>query len=195
MRSAIGDNGGVRVILEGLTGTGKSSTLAAMGRLGLLPPLVVPEEETFGDFMTELEAGNADLGRLDAVAARALTAPAFLLERFHLSYYALLPGWDRYAALDARLAEAGVRGVLLTVDDALLRGRSLMRAEYNSTDWQGFADHFGSEGAALEALRASQARRVEGLAKSAMRWTHIDTSAKDWDAVARAVAGAGVETA
>lgn len=179
----------MRVILEGLTGTGKSSTLATMKRLGLLPALVISEEETFGDFMTELEGGSANLARLDAVAARALSEPAFLLERFHLSCYALLPEWDRYAAMDARMAEAGVRGVLLTIDDALLRPRSLMRAEYNDTDWQHFAEHFGSEDAALEALRTSQARRVEAIAWSKMRWTRIDTSEQDWNATARATAG------
>lgn len=179
----------MRVVLEGLTGTGKSSTLAAMSRLGLVPKLVVPEEDTFGDFMTEMEAGNVSLHRLEAAMERVRGEPAFLLERFHFSYYAMLPEWDRYAALDARLAEAGVRGVLLTIDEALLKPRSLMRAEYKDSDWQGFSDHFGSEEAALAALRTSQARRVEALAKTRMTWTAIETGSRDWEAIARAVAG------
>ena len=39
----------MRVILEGLTGTGKSSTLAAMDRLGLLPPIFAAAAQSLPD--------------------------------------------------------------------------------------------------------------------------------------------------
>jgi hypothetical protein len=49
----------MRLVLEGLTGTGKTQTLAALRRLRALPAAFVPEEETFGDLMDEIDSGAA----------------------------------------------------------------------------------------------------------------------------------------
>ena len=186
----------MKILLEGLTGTGKSQTLAAMRRLGLLPELVVREEETLGEVMDEIDGEIVDPSkltrRLASVCARLEREPAnarsFLLERFHLSYYALAPTWAFYDDLDARLFALGASIVLLVVPEADLRTRSLLREEHGGTDWQGFCAHFGSERSALDALRASQDRRIEALARSRLPHTVIDTSAKAWDAYARAIA-------
>ena len=197
-------DGRMRVVLEGLTGTGKSQTLAAMARLGLTPARVVPEEETFGELMDEVAAAEARAGGpLDALAARRLLGRLdevldsvvrreddFLLERFHLSYHAVFPPWERYAAIDAELAERGVELVLLCVPETALRERSLLRREHGGRDWQGLCAHYGSEAAAMNALRRSQERRIEALARSRMRSRVIDTSAMDWESTARQVAGA-----
>lgn len=184
----------MRILLEGLTGTGKSSTIAALRRLGLAPALVVPEEETFGDFMDELADGTKDdafrLRRLEAIRHRVRHEPSFLLERFHVSYYALLPRWALYEAIDAELADLGVTLVLLRIDEARLRSRSLLREEHGRTDWQSLGEHFGSEEKALAALRDSQRRRVDALALTRLRTITIDTGAQDWDAYARQIAGA-----
>jgi hypothetical protein len=184
----------MKILLEGLTGTGKSQTIAALSRLGLVPPLVVPEEETFGDFMEELTDPSKDdafrLRRLEAVRPRLRQEPSFLLERFHVSYYALLPRWPLYAAIDAELADLGVTLVLLWIDEPLLRSRSLLREEYDGADWQALVQHFGSEDNALAALRLSQQRRFEALARTGLRSMTIDTAAKDWDAYARQIAAA-----
>ena len=182
--------GVVKVILEGVTGTGKSSTIAALAR----PPLVISEEETFGELMDETTREPAVfLRRLDAVCTRLeQERPAgFLLERFHLSYFALEPTWSSYREIDARLVDLGVSIVLLVVPEERLRDRSLMREEYGATDWQGFVMHFGSEEKALEALRVSQARRIEALSLTLLRSTVIDTSAKDWPAYAAALLRSG----
>jgi hypothetical protein len=177
----------VKVILEGLTGAGKTHTIAAMRELGLAPATVVPEEETFGELMDELD-GPVDpahlVRRLTAVCARL--GDDFLLERFHLSYYALVPDWSHYAAIDAHLATLGVSLVLLGVGD--LRGRSLLRAEHGHTDWQHFAERYGSEENALAALDASQARRFEALRLTALRHLVIDTEARAWHDYARTIA-------
>ena len=140
----------VRLILEGLTGAGKSQTLAAMGRRGLLPSVVVSEEETFGDIMEEIDAGPIAsaflVRRLASVIARVDTTPSFVLERFHLSYYALAPTWSHYAWIDDALVAANVALVLLTIPEADLRVRSLLRREHGGADWQAFGARFGSEG-------------------------------------------------
>jgi hypothetical protein len=184
----------VRLVLEGLTGTGKSSTIAALGRLGLAPACVVSEEETLGDAMDELppdgRVGPSFTRRLEAVIARLERErpPAFLLERGHLSYVALVPRWELVDAFDARLGDLGARLALLVVPDQALAARSLLREEYGGADFQAFAERFGSVAAALEALRVSQARRVDALARTRLPHRTFDTSSKDWDRVARDVA-------
>jgi hypothetical protein len=190
----------MRVVLEGLTGTGKSQTLAAMRRLGLLPARVVPEEETFGELMDEIAVAEAE-GTLEAPAlvrriehvleAVVRREPDFLLERFHLSYFAVLPsGWERWSAIDAELAERGVELVLLRLPEPALRDRSLLRREHGGRDWQGLGAHVGGEDAALALLARSQERRLEALARTRMRSRVVDTSAMDWESYARAIASA-----
>jgi hypothetical protein len=184
----------VRLILEGLTGTGKTQTLAAMKRLGLLPPVVVSEEETLGEVMDEIATDPTDvrhlLRRLTAVHAQLPTTPSpgFLLERFHPSYFALLPVWSYYDALDAELATMDVSTALLTIDPRELRDRSLCRREHDGADWQGFAARFGSEDKALDALRASQDRRFDALARSRLKSRIIDTGGMEWERYARSLA-------
>ncbi len=184
----------MKIILEGLTGTGKSSTLAAMHRAALTPALVVPEDDTFGDLMDELARGPLDTSRLthrlDAITTRLERErpPEVLLERFHLSYYAQVPDWARYRELDLRLADLGVSLALLVVPDAVLKARSLCRAEYGDTDWQGFVAHYGSEHNAIEALRRSQDRRLEALTRTQLPHLTVDTSGLDWDTYALTIA-------
>ncbi len=184
----------MKILLEGLTGAGKSQTIGALRRLGLAPSLVVPEEETYGEFMDELDDGSKDdafrLRRLAEVRDRVLADPggSFLLERLHPSYFALLPKWSLYDDLDRALAEAGTTLVLLHVGEDRLRARSLMREEYGHTDWQSFVAHFGSEEKALSALRGSQQRRFEVLGLTRMRTVTIDTGDKAWDDYARQIA-------
>ncbi len=176
----------MRTILEGLTGTGKSETLAALTASGAAPALLISEDDTFGDAMLEIERGQIDLHRLVAICDRLeREQPSdFLLERFHFSYFALAPQWNLYRDIDARLAALEANVVLLVLPEAELRSRSLMRKEYSEQDWQGFVGHFGSEEAALRALRDSQARRVEALSLSALPSRIVDTSAKSWSVYA-----------
>jgi hypothetical protein len=187
-------SGPLKIILEGLTGTGKSQTIAALRGMGLLPELTVSEDETFGDLMAEL----ADARRSSATFIRRLVAitdllqreqPAsFLLERFHLSYYAQVPIWSHYEEVDRQLVSIGASMVLLTVPDAMLEKRCLLREECGGSDWQDLSGRLGSEERALEVLRSSQQRRLEGLSYTRMRYITIDTTEKTWDAYARVIA-------
>lgn len=165
-----------------------------MQRLGRLPSTVLPEEETFGDLMDELGDGTtldakALVRRLEAVRDRlTLTKPeAFLIERFHLSYFALVPTWSHYELLDLQLQVLGASIVLLVVSDDRLRDRSLLREEYDGADWQDFSTRFGSEDDALDALRKSQERRIQALGYSRMKHRIICTDDKSWDDYARLI--------
>jgi hypothetical protein len=191
------------LILEGVTGAGKSSTLASLARCPTRPSWLesarlVSEEETLGELMAEdLEAPARSVAQriarltriLALVSAAPPDSPAFLLERFHLSYYALQPDWTPYVAMDAELAEQGFRQVLLTLPEAEIRRRSLHRADRTEEPWaQGMIDYFGSEDLALEALVASRTRRLDCCAWTRLPTLILDTSAMDWDDCARRIA-------
>jgi hypothetical protein len=182
--------GGVRIVLEGLTGTGKSSVIGAMRHLELLPELVVSEEETFGNAMNELarteHAPTAWTWRLPDACKRVSSTQntGVLLERFHLSYYAISPNWTPLDPFDTALADMGFGIVLLTITETAFP----IAGGYHGKDWQDFGSRFGSERAALEALRISQARRLEALEYSRLPSLVLDTQDKDWNVLAQQIA-------
>ena len=191
------------LILEGVTGAGKSSTLAALSRCASRPPWLeaahlIAEEETLGELMAEdlqdpsrsVAERTARLTRILALVSAAPADAAFLLERFHLSYYALQPDWAPYVAMDAALAALGFRQVLLTIPEAEIRRRSLHRVDRAEEAWaEGMIGYFGSEAQALDALLASRARRLECCAWTRLPTLILDTSTMEWDEVARQIAG------
>lgn len=91
------------LIIDGVSGAGKSQTLAALkSQLEPVPPgTFISEEETLGEFMGEELPRNDLTGRekcwrLDAVmqkieAAGRENQPFWIIERFHPTYYALMP--------------------------------------------------------------------------------------------------------
>lgn len=199
------------LILEGLTGAGKSSTLAALAQQLAAAGAscrIVYEEESFGELMDELADpqsatdGHPGLCRRLEVILGELEAPVspmpawVILERFHPSYYALLPEWERYAAIDARLAALGAKLVLLGYPEDLIRTRALYRGEREAEGWStGFIALYGSEQAALDALISSWRLRAEACERSAMPCLRLDTSDRDWDATAAAIRVWGTESA
>lgn len=191
------------LIIEGVTGAGKSETLRALGRQSafaarLGPGRVIPEEDTLGEVMDEI----AQLGgpparhvwRLDRVLAaleresRAALGARFVLERFHLSYYALLPDWTLYETYERALERLGCASVLLTVDPSALAARSLERADRRGMGWtEGMIAHYGSRDAALSAIARSQQRRLDALTLTRLPTRIIDTTGQDWDDDAREI--------
>jgi chloramphenicol 3-O-phosphotransferase len=182
------------IIIEGVTGTGKSSTIDALRRVASFE--LFDEEATFDDFMTAWTASPGDatnlararqLALLDRLAQPNLDSSyQYVLERFHLSQYALGSEW--YADVDERCAALGCKIVLLMVPVEHLRTRSLYRAEYAGDDWQSLVDFYGSESNALEAIQRSQQRRLEALQRSVMEHLIVDTSAKVWQEYAERIA-------
>ncbi len=184
------------IIIEGVTGAGKTSTIARLK--SILSFKLIGEDDTFDDFMAELSHEPAlavASGRrrmraiLDEIGARdPALSDLCILERFHLSYYALSGDWEQYRDIDERCAALGCKVVLLAVPEGDLSERALYRAEYKHRDWQGFIERYGSESEALRALANSQQQRIDALDLSQLQSVVLNTSEKNWEAYARNIA-------
>jgi hypothetical protein len=190
------------LILEGVTGAGKTRVLDALladprtrGLLGT--GRVWREEETFGPLMDEVKDPSMTDVRRCARLRRVMQALArgsldrgeafgFLLERFHPSYYALMPNWRLYAQVDEALGRLGGRLALLTYPSDQAAGRALAPRPGDEVDREaGLSAYFGSREKAVEAVLASQARRLELLERTSLPFLVIDTAARDWAFYAR----------
>ncbi|GAC1652042.1 MAG: hypothetical protein NVS9B12_01000 [Vulcanimicrobiaceae bacterium] len=126
---------------------------------------------------------------IDTLTDRAAKVESYryLLERAHYSYYALLPEWRFYQDFDASLTALGAHVFLLWIPPEQLKSRSLYRTERRG--WaQGFLKLHGDERKALETFSAVQERRYEGIKRSGIPHTLIDTSQKDWDSYSNLIA-------
>ncbi len=183
------------LLIEGVCGTGKSSLIAALqarAEAEGLPCQVISEEETFGELMEELQAPSPDwhlCQRLDtlleSLPSRMNPDGWVILERFHPSYYAQIPEFERYTVYDQTLAEWGFQLVLLDLPDQALATRSLYRYEREAEGWiTGNISFYGSEALALQAFQTSQQRRRDYAQLSQMPVQRLDTSSQNWKALA-----------
>lgn len=173
------------LVIEGVTGAGKTSVLAALRRReafsGFLGTELL-EDQTFGELMDELKEPEDDESarcwRLWSALVRLERANGgFVLERFHPSYYALLPDWSLYEELDEKLWRLGARVVLLSYDEALIDARALERPGAAGS----LEAYYGSKDAARKAVSDSMRRRRECLGRSALPWLELDASSMDWE--------------
>jgi hypothetical protein len=187
------------LILEGVTGAGKSSLLAELRPLldARISPNVefIPEDDTLGNLMTQIRDPDwcahptfaalcSVLTRLEEVASE--TGKRFLVERFHLTAFALFPHWDCYQRYEERLAKLGTAMVLLTFPTDLAELRSIQRDDRK--DWaQGLDNWYGSRAQAVDAVVESQRRRVKSLERTKLPFLHIDTREQDWRRYAETV--------
>ncbi len=177
------------IVIEGVIGVAKTSVAAALlGRSDsrLIGEIVTFDEHLIASFVDSARALNAGLRRLagvlDTVEQSFAVEPwrDVVLERFHLSYVAVDGEWAPYRVIDERAAALGLRLVLLDLPDAEFADRCLYRREFDGADWQQMVAFYGSERAALSALRESQARRRGALDVTTLPHMTINTSAKDW---------------
>lgn len=190
------------IIIEGITGAGKTHTMKALLSNSFFtehwkPFDVFREKETFGEFMGELmeNPGLPTLQKfrlLQSVISTVFmrvgkTDPYhYLLERAHYSYYALLPDWSLYERFDEALVSLNAHVYLLWIPPNQLTERSLYRSERRG--WaEGFIEHYGSESSALESFASVQQLRYDGIKKSGVPHTVIDTSEKDWRSYAKTI--------
>lgn len=175
------------LILEGVTGAGKSSTIEALASIAVF--VRVAEEVTFDSFMDDFSTDPSAASRrardrlsavLDTIEGAASSAN-YLLERFHFSHLALGSDWKWYQDIDMRCAALKCKVVALTIPNEQLATRSLYRAEYHDADWQHFIPRFGSEEQALRAIRAAQKSRIDAIEASRLERRLIDTHRKAWD--------------
>ncbi|MBI5630529.1 MAG: hypothetical protein HY921_06570 [Elusimicrobia bacterium] len=192
------------LIIEGVAGAGKSNILEALlKRPGFVRwlggGLVLREEQTFPDnLMAQLREPVltdiqhcAPLRRATQKLARSWRDDQklkYVLERFHPSYYALMPDWRLYRNVDSALAAMNCLLVLLHFPDKEIEKRTLDRPERAHSDWkEEMLSYFGSREKALQALVESQARRFECLSLSRIPRLCIDTSDMNWDAAAEKI--------
>ena len=183
------------IILEGVTGAGKSQTMRALQAHPAFPALlaggpIFPEEDTLGEFMDELRDPAIApaqryarlirvLDNLERAAAGAHGRLGYLLERFHPSYYALVPEWQLYDAIDGRLRGLNATVVLLIAAPEQLERRALDRVDRQGWS-EGMIAYFGSRQAANQAIAESQQRRRACARLSRLPTIEIDTTAMEW---------------
>ncbi len=184
------------LIIEGVTGAGKSSVLRELrARIDASPEgagtRYILEDETLGAIMEQerdpawraeptFEALERVLERMERELAET-PSRRFVVERFHLTSYALLPEWSYLERFDDRLARLGTLQVVLTYPEVLVEQRSIERPDRQEERWaQGMDARYGSRSAAIEAVVQSQRRRCEGMRKSHLQFLQLDTREPDW---------------
>lgn len=181
------------LIVEGVTGSGKSSTVRALQSRASFR--LYDENQTFDDFLTHFWDNPATAARREAHRLQAILTEIergqeehYLLERFHFSPIAVGsdPAW--YRSINERCAALQCKAAVLTIPDDQLRCRALNRKEHGARDWQSLIARYGSEQAALNLIRSSQEHRIEAVQGSGLPFILIDTKAMAWDEYAKELA-------
>ncbi|MBN1205564.1 MAG: hypothetical protein JXB05_11650 [Myxococcaceae bacterium] len=184
------------LIIDGITGAGKSSVLRELrARLEASPEGAAThfifEDDTLGQIMEQVrdpawrasptfEALEGVLDRMEQELA-AVPARRFVVERFHLTTYALFPEWERLVRYEERLGRLGTAQVLLSYPEEQAERRAIERVDRMEENWaQGMDAWYGSRADALEAVLQSQRRRWDGLRRSMLPFLHLDTREADW---------------
>jgi hypothetical protein len=155
------------------------------------------EDDTLGDIMDQVRDPRwrkaPSFDALEAVVTRVekelATEPSlrFVLERCHLTAYALHPDWKRLKRYDRRLATLGAKQILLTYPSGLAETRAIERPDRDDRQWAaGMDDWYGSRRSAVAAVVQSQRRRWTALQRSALPFLHVDTREENWTSYAQA---------
>jgi hypothetical protein len=190
------------LILDGVTGAGKSSILRELVGFFSTSLQVISEDQTLGNVLSDSRRWDTGLpitfpqaeAVLDALRADeslpedAREPSRTILERFHPTYYSFFPDWALYSGMDTELHRMGARMVLLSIDPRAMPSRVLERPERAGTDWvQGMIDYYGSSDQVIAAAVASQERRHEMVARTEIPTLVIDTTGMDWSQYASQV--------
>ncbi len=177
------------LIVDGVTGSGKTSTIQwLMSRHGSSITFI-SEDQTLGSIMEDIRdtewRAHPRFPALESVLDRIEREIAdepnrlFLIERFHLTSYALFPIWDCFRTYDNRLRKLGSAIVLLSYPTELAEQRSIMCFEREK--WAESMDEwYGSREKAIKAVQLSQGFRFEALSHTSLPFLHVDTRNKDW---------------
>lgn len=181
----------VRLIIEGVAGTGKTSVISSLRKVPILKDaLFISEEETLGELFSELQdksiPSNQHIRRLQSVLFRlnSVNVP-IILERFHHSYFALGIHWDLLQSIDEKLDHLNFKTALLNLDDSEYEHRSLKRKEREHEGWEsGFQHLYGSAEGAVEAFKISQRLRHQSLNLSKLPSQVFNTTKMEWEQTA-----------
>lgn len=182
------------LIIEGVAGTGKSTIVSLFkshSELKVLKPSLefIDEDQTTGELVAELqnsqlsdEARHYRLHKLIPIIQHQNMHSSFtILERFHPTYFALIPNSQLFKIYDDILSELNFGLVLLDLPNDDLLGRSFFRPEMEGQNWsESLKEWYGSQDAAINAFIASQQRRRDFLQKTKLKHLRIETTERDW---------------
>lgn len=189
------------VVIEGVTGAGKSQlirALSALNRDGNVRTAVIEEDTTLGTLLEDLNLAqwrasprfpsyDAVLASISGLSADDSTTDV-IVERFHLTAYALMVEWGPIDRYDRMLSALGAVHVLVDFPVELIEQRSILRPDRQEEGWAAAMDAaYGGRSATIAAVAASQAGRREGLLRSRLSYIHFDTRDQDWRRYANAV--------
>ena len=183
------------LILEGIASAGKSTILKQLRShprfLKLVSKIsVFEEEQTLGELVTELRDSTiSDLDRcyrlqplLKKARAAIENGDFVIFERFHHSYYALMPNLNLVKKIDEDFAAAGFVCAFLDFPSSDVEKRFLYRSEMQNDGWtEDLISWYGSKEAAIQAFLDSQANRLKLLNLSLIPTIKLNTQKKDWE--------------
>ena len=192
------------LILEGIVGSGKSSILHSLrkhvvedGASSLIldetlterpmEPLHSADVSRSLSHLTRLLQLIKDLHDLEASVQRSFqTGVRFLLERFHFSHCLDIAGFERFAAyaeIDKQMMELGSKLVVLTVQEDLIRERSVVSTKkLRGESWSRYLTQISETEEGVAAYYAAQQEHFMALChKSAIPSMAVDTSNRDWE--------------
>jgi hypothetical protein len=182
------------LIIEGIAGAEKTTIFKSLqthdGFLKYAPKISVFEEEkTLGNLVPELrDSKMSDLDRCDRlwsvlqiVEAKLERGDFVVLERFHHSYYALMPRWELVEQIDKIICDLDFACVFLDYLPSFVEERFFYRPEMHNDGWTtGLEEWYGSKQAAIEACLESKSNRLKSLKLSNIPTLKLNTMNKDW---------------
>lgn len=192
------------LIIEGISGAGKSKVISEIKKImagrSTEKLEVIHENRTYGELMDELrDASRTDKDRCerlegvcDLIACE--TRKFFVIERFHPSYYAVMPDRSLYEKIDHKMAAMGFKLVLLSYRDENLRERAIGHMDGGPELPRKIEEYFGGAEAAMNKYLDSKRKREEYLKFTRMQHTLIMTDEMNWHEYAvRALEFAGIK--
>lgn len=178
------------LIIEGISGAGKSKVISEIKKImagrSTEKLEVIYENRTYGELMDELkDASRTDQDRCDRLEnvcdlIACETGKFFIIERFHPSYYAVMPDKSLYEKIDHKMAAMGFKLVLLSYRDENLRERAISHMDGGPELPRKIEEYFGGAEAALNKYADSKRKREEYLNFTRMEHTIIMTDEMNW---------------
>ncbi|MFN8673185.1 MAG: hypothetical protein U0457_14035 [Candidatus Sericytochromatia bacterium] len=177
------------LIIEGLSGAGKSIIIKLLEKKlqeKNIDYILYDENETFGDLTEEIkDINNSDIDKCfrlyNILKKLNINSELKILERFHLSYYALIQDWNLYKEIDEELFKDNFLIVFLDYADNLIFDRAINHADLKHDGLALAIDFFGSKEKAFEAYLNSKNNRKKALNLTKLKFIEIDTSEMLWE--------------
>lgn len=189
------------LIIEGVAGTGKSTIVSRLrdnNSFKRLKPSfkIIYEELTTGELVAELRDERlSDQDRysrltqlMPTIQTRQASGEFLVLERFHPTFFALMPECTLFESFDQQLLKLNFGLVLLDFPNNNFGDRSFFRPEMENQNWsKNLIEWYGSQEASILAFIESQERRRKFLEVTKLKSILIDTSERNWEAYIKSI--------